>query len=343
MARLLMQCLGQAGHSVEVASSLRSFLRDADDAAGHAEIMAQAEQERARLTGLWTRNGPPDLWFCYHPYYKAPDLIGPSLCAAFDVPYVTAEASYSARRNRGLWVPFQAQVLDCIHQAAVNICMTERDHAGLSQAAPTARFARLPPFIDTGVFTAQEPAPKPAHLITVAMMRAGDKMDSYTRLAAALRRVERDDWHLSVVGDGALRAEVQALFSEFPPDRITWHGQLSSPDIAALFAQSALYLWPGCGEAYGLAYLEAQAAGLPVVAYDTAGVPEVIADGITGILTPFGDDSAYADAISFMLNNEGDRRRMAQAAAERVRQTHSMPAAVAELSGILRPILTGTS
>ncbi len=67
-------------------------------------------REISRLSTLWASKGKPDLWFCYHPYYKAPDLIGPKLASAFAIPYVTAEASYSSRRNIGVWAETQASV-----------------------------------------------------------------------------------------------------------------------------------------------------------------------------------------------------------------------------------------
>ena len=65
----------------------------------HGAVNAAAG-EIARLPTEWDRASPPDLWFCYHPYYKAPDLIGPPLRARFGIPYVTAEASYSMPPQR---------------------------------------------------------------------------------------------------------------------------------------------------------------------------------------------------------------------------------------------------
>ena len=55
--------------------------------------------------------------------------------------------------------------------------------------------------------------------------------------------------------------------------------------MPSIYGNGALYAWPGYGEAYGLAYLEAQAAGLPVVAQDMDGVPGVVRNGETAILT----------------------------------------------------------
>ena len=98
MARLLIAALERAGHQVDVASDLRTFMRE-PSAAALAAVQAEAEAEIQRISHLWRRDGAPDLWFTYHLYYKAPDLIGPGLAAEFSIPYVTAEASYSFRRS----------------------------------------------------------------------------------------------------------------------------------------------------------------------------------------------------------------------------------------------------
>jgi hypothetical protein len=51
----------------------------------------------------------PRAWLTYHPYYKAPDLIGPEIAARFAIPYVTAEASYAGKRDRDQWAGQQAR------------------------------------------------------------------------------------------------------------------------------------------------------------------------------------------------------------------------------------------
>ncbi len=334
MARLLMAALVKAGHQVEIASEVRAFLPDAS--ADAIETRAAAMNvERARISALWRERGAPDVWFCYHPYYKAPDLMGPALAREFGIGYVTAEASYSARRNNGLWADMQQQVLDAIEQASVNICLTRRDLEGLAAASPGASLALLPPFIDPGLFLEKPLRPEPRRLITVAMMRSGDKMDSYVMLADALSRLTHLPWQLSVVGDGPRAADVRALFGGFDADRIVWYGEKSAAEIAALLSKAALYVWPGCGEAYGLAYLEAQAAGLPVVAQEIAGVPEVVLDGRTGLLTSPGDIDAYAQAIERLLANDAQRRALAGAARSFAVEERSLERAAVRLSAIL--------
>ncbi|TCM58253.1 glycosyltransferase involved in cell wall biosynthesis [Rhizobium sp. PP-F2F-G48] len=326
MSRLMMEALACAGHQVSLVSELRSFLRSPQDI---DDLRVAADAERERIEADWRTEGVPDCWFCYHPYYKAPDLLGPPLAHGHGIGYVTAEASYSARRDGQGWAAAQAALLDTLTAASVNISMTERDRIGILEGAPAARVERLQPFIDPTLFLANEPAPHPGRLVTVAMMRPGDKMDSYRMLAAALSRLLHLPFTLTIVGDGKARGEVEALFAPLGPGRVVWAGERSAEEVAALLSTSSLYVWPGCGEAYGLAYLEAQAAGLPVVAQAIAGVPEVVQHGRTGALTPAGDVEAYAGAIAAFLADETRRQAMgAEARLFAGRERALAPAAV---------------
>lgn len=332
MARLLIRALEMAGHSVEVVSEFRVHAGSPEAA---AEVLAKADGELERLRRKWREEPRPELWFCYHPYYKSPDLLGPAIAEQFAIPYVTAEASYSRKRDGLGWASFQRPVGDAIRQAAVNIAFTERDRKGLEDVFPEARIAGIKPFIDTPLFEAITPAPDPQRLMTVAMMRAGDKMESYKMLATALSMIAERPWTLGIIGDGPLRAEVEALFAGIAPGRIDWLGQREPEEIGALLAKGSIYVWPGCGEAYGLAYLEAQAAGLPVVAQKTAGVPAVVKADMTGLLTPDGDMKAYARAIAGLLDDRGRRDAMASAARRFVIGERSLAGAARELDLIL--------
>lgn len=339
MARQIIAALKMAGHEVEVASELRSFT-PTPDAGPRVEIARQAKSEVEQLLEQWRDTAPPDLWFTYHPYYKTPDLIGPFVARRLNIPYVTAEASYSRRHDETGWRENQRLIADAVRLAAVNLCFTERDRMGLLDAIPEGRYERFPPFIDTGPFARSFADPR--RLITVAMLRRGDKFDSYTMLASALDLIRDQDWTLTVIGDGPMRAEVRSLFSTFSEDRTIWRGERSTAEIAQELATASLYVWPGCNEAYGLAYLEAQAAGLPVVAQATAGVPEVVMADKTGLLTPDGNIEAYAGAIAQLLNDPSRRQAMADAAYDFVHHERSLPAASKRLETILRNHLGDT-
>ena len=340
MARMLVAALKQRGHKVDLISELRSFSAE-PGAAAYAAIEDHARREIERISELWGSGARPDLWFTYHPYYKAPDLLGPVLVRKYGLPYVTAETSYSERRNIGYWAQMQARVLDGIRIAAVNICLTNRDHDGLLSIAPQAKVAILRPFIEPGPFLGDLPGSGADgfRMITVAMMRPGDKLNSYRLLADALARISPDlPWTLSVVGDGVMKAEVAALFSRFGGERITWHGAADTAEIAKLMAQSVLYVWPGFGEAYGLAFLEAQAAGLPVIAQSVAGVPEAVQHGRTGLLTPAEDADAFARGIERLLTNRDERSAMGAAGRQFVLDERTMDRAALRLDGIVREL-----
>ncbi len=336
MARQLIRALESAGHTVDLASRFRSFLRSPDDVVGRDLLLAEAASERERIAAEWEEAGPPDLWLCYHPYYKSPDLIGPPLCHEFGVPWITVEASLSARRGIGLWDEWQAHVERMVARAAVNVALTGRDAEGLAEIVADAPIARIAPFLDTAPWRQYAPAPEPGHLITVAMMRAGDKTESYRHLAAALCGLRARDWHLTVIGDGPERDGVKTLFASLPETRVTFLGQLDEPAIARALSRASAFVWPGVGEAFGLAYLEAQAAGLPVAAMRVAGVTEVVADGVTGLLTDAGDVPAYSQAIDRLLADPSLARSMGAAGAARVLDQHSLDAAGKGLNAILQ-------
>lgn len=334
MGRLLFRALQDCGHEVEIVTHFRAYLRQPSDAAW-TDMLEAADREIGRIAAAWSGLGAPDLWFCYHPYYKSPDLLGPRLAERFGLAYITAEASYSERRNIGSWAEAQARVADAVAGAQLNLCFTRRDRDGLTEALPHARLAMLPPFIDSAPFGAA-PAPDAAgRLVSVAMMRPGDKFDSYDALARALSLLADLPWTLHVAGDGEARDRVHGLFEGWLAKRVEWLGALPPERIPDLLAGGGIFVWPGRGEAYGLAYLEAQAAGLPVVAQRTAGVPEVVEDGETGLLTPEGDVAAFAAAIRNLLRDGDCRRRMAANARRRVLRRHSL----AGTSSLLRQAL----
>lgn len=319
MARQLVGALESLGHVVEPVNARRGYLRDSD-AASLARLEAEAANLRENLFANW-RSGtaaPPDLWFTYHNYYRAPDLLGPEIAAALNIPYVTAEASDAARRARDEWAPHTAIVRRGLEAADLHFHFTDRDRQGLE---PWRRegiaLEPLPPFIAFG----EEPLRHIDHdgtprLITIAMMREGTKQNSYLTLARILDRIRDDDWSLSIIGDGRKRSEIEQAFAGFSPGRIVWLGLLDRERALAELATHDVFVWPGVREAYGLVYLEAQAAGLPVVAFDSGGVSATVRAGETALLAPEGDEPAFAAQLSTLLH-DGKRRTAMGAAARR--------------------------
>ncbi len=105
--------------------------------------------------------------------------------------------------------------------------------------------------------------------------------------------------------------------------------------VAAAYAAADLCVWPAVNEAYGMAMLEAQAAGVPVVSCATRGVPDVVEHGSTGLLAPAGDDRALAGLVRELLLDEGKRARMGAAAATFAAGERGIDSATARMRGLL--------
>lgn len=346
MGRLLMRALGEAGHAVELASEFRSYDGKGEDTVQHA-LRDQGLAEADTLAAAWQRAAPadrPQLWFTYHLYHKAPDWLGPRVSRTLAIPYVVAEASHAPKRAGGAWDLGYRAAAEAIGAADIVYAMTRLDSACLKPLVPPGhRLCCLPPFIDDTDLVAPDRA-KLSHrfdldmkrhwLLSVAMMRPGDKLASYRELAAALALLQGEDWQLLLVGDGPCRSEVEALFAP-QADRVRFAGALEPEALAMLYAAAALYLWPGVGEAYGMAYLEAQSQATPVIATDRRGIPDVVQPGAGGLLLPPENAAAYAGAIRALLDDDSLRSRMGHAARDFVCSERSLAATVDRLAETL--------
>ncbi len=343
MARQLIACLEGLGHDVEVASTLRAW-QPAPDAAALAALRHAAAGEVERLAAHWARAGAPGLWFTYHNYYKAPDLIGPALADRFAIPYVVAEGSYAPKRDLDAWAQHQAAALPGLRAARLHLCFTARDRDGLRAVAPQDRLAAFPPFIDAPPRVACGRGADPTvRLVTVGMARPGKKLENFRQLAGVLSRLKHLAWRLDAVGGGVGLDEARAAFAPLGEDRVTFHGEQPRGAVLDLLAAADLFVWPGFEEAYGLVYLEAQAMGVPVVARDEGGVEAVLRPGETGVLSPPGDMAAYAGAIAALIADPERRARMGAAAQAFARGERSMAAATARLGRLLAPLTPGAS
>jgi len=170
------------------------------------------------------------------------------------------------------------------------------------------------------------------------MMRHGDKLASYRALAATLARVADLPWRLLVVGDGPARAEARGALESAVPGRTVFLGEVRNRDIAPVYAACDLSVWPAVNEAYGMALLEAQAAGLPVVSCALRGVPDVVVDGETGILVKEGDFEALAQALRGLLVDRERRRDLGRGAAAFVLRERSLEMAAERLARALKQI-----
>ena len=358
MAQLLMAALAAKGHEIELAARFRSL-----DGAGNPQrqmrIAAVGGKLAHRVTNrLLARphDQRPRAWITYHLYYKAPDWLGTRVSATLGIPYVVIEASLAQKRAGGLWSMGHAAVTAALARANAVVSMHATDEAGVaSTVAHPGRLHRLKPFLDVAPFAsalrAREhhrhalatrfglPLDEP-WLLTVAMMRPGDKLESYRVLGQALARCLARPWRLVVVGAGSAAADVRTCLAPIA-QRLVVAGQVTPAAIAPFYAAADLQVWPAVNEAYGLAFLEGQASALPAVAGAAGGVGEIIRDGRTGWLVPPGDVAAFAAAVEAALADPEQRRARGTAAWAKIAAEHTLASAGDTLDRILAAALRG--
>ncbi|WP_299293580.1 glycosyltransferase [uncultured Tateyamaria sp.] len=330
MARALMAAMQATGRAVDLASELRLYdgvgLPETQDA-----LLAAARAETARLLATpqartWR------VWVTYHNYYKAPDLIGPAVCDALALPYVQIESTRARKRLQGPWAQFAQAAEDASDAAALIFYLTHRDAETLRRDAPAAQVLRhLPPFLQQDALPEASTLDGP--MLSVGMMREGDKLASYRLIAETLRTLPAGmDWRLDIAGDGTARHEVEALMAPFG-NRVRLLGQLNSAALADLYKQASILFWPGVNEAFGLTYLEAQAAGVPVVAQNRPGVCDVVVGPQSDVNA---GAQAMADHLANLLGDQGARRAAGKAARDTVGARHLLGHAARTIDTELR-------
>lgn len=118
-----------------------------------------------------------------------------------------------------------------------------------------------------------------------------------------------------IVGAGSQEAALKNLCRQLRlADRVSFLGRLDGHDLFREYAEAEIFCGLSRSEALGNVFLEAQAAGCAIVATNVGGIPEIVGDGVTGMLTEPDDPAAAADALRRLLNDGKLRNALASAA-----------------------------
>ncbi|WP_137286137.1 glycosyltransferase family 4 protein [Halorussus salinisoli] len=164
-------------------------------------------------------------------------------------------------------------------------------------------------------------------LLTVTNLNYEGKYRGVVEIVEALSDLlaERDDVVYVVAGDGTyfdrLARYVETRVPETVADRILLPGYVE--DVPPVFAAADVFVYKSYIDGYPNVVLEAQAAGLPVVANPDWGIGEQVSDGETGVLVPSDDHGEFAEAVGRLLTDERSRETVGRNATRRVRATNS--------------------
>ena len=144
--------------------------------------------------------------------------------------------------------------------------------------------------------------------------------------------------HVVIAGEGELRPELERLAI-----RLGVAGRLLMPgyieDVAGWFPAADVFVMPSVEEGLGSSVLDAMAAGTPIVATTAGGIPEVVRDGVDGLLVPPGDAAALSRAIAELLRDRYKAHDLATAATKRVETEFPVSRMVEETLAVYGAIL----
>jgi glycosyltransferase involved in cell wall biosynthesis len=174
--------------------------------------------------------------------------------------------------------------------------------------------AEFPAFMDLEPFVATPPSPLPDPPVVLFVgvlerYKAPDVLADAWRLVAA--RVP--DVQLRLVGQGTLTGIPRSLMAAFP-DRVTWAPSLPTAAVAGAMDGATVLVLPSRSEGLGRVVIEAFCRGRGVVGSRVGGIPDVVTDGVDGLLVPPGDASALAVAIERAVTEPGLAEQLGAAA-----------------------------
>lgn len=197
-------------------------------------------------------------------------------------------------------------------QAAAVIALTPRTAELLvGRGIPADRVHVIPSGVDPTRFIRPQPdllwdIPRP-RVVFIGRLHAQKDAAAVVTAAGNLPSTV----HVVLVGDGPQRADLEALTDRLGiRGRVHFRGFVPAPEVPGVLAGADVFVMPSRYEELGSVLLEAMSAGVPIVASATGGVPDVISEGVNGLLVPPGDPLALAAAVRRILGAPELARRL---------------------------------
>ncbi|NQS90473.1 glycosyltransferase family 4 protein, partial [Patescibacteria group bacterium] len=134
-------------------------------------------------------------------------------------------------------------------------------------------------------------------------------------LLEAFSKLENNFYHLHLVGDAGRfpsyrKRVLEYIKKNLPGNRIHIYGHLSHEDLEPIWNKATIFVLPSLWESYGMVIVEAMLHGVPVIATNVGAIPELVKDGVSGLLVPPKDSFALAEAIKKLSNDDELRKKL---------------------------------
>lgn len=267
----------------------------------------------------------------YHAHFGTVAEFARPVVSRFNSPFVASFYGVDASR---LLQENPSRFNDVFATAdAVTVLSEDMADQLIGFGCPETKIKKIPLPVDTSKFKFKErtaPQRGPVKIITVA--RFVEKKGLKYAINAVANLVEEYDIEYRIIGDGPLRddieSEIESLGIESDVKLLGWQEQQAVQEHfhdAHIFLLSSVTTEAGDKEGTPTVLLEAQASGIPVISTKHAGIPEIVADGESGILVSERDASGLTGAITQLLNDPTRWREMGSAGRSLVEANNSIP------------------
>ena len=214
---------------------------------------------------------------------------------------------FFARQSRfGRWL-----IVRGIGQSTRLITVSKQLGQLLNRLLPKAKVAVVPNGVETAIFTNTSETRHADSFVRVLFAGTMGRLKGERDLIEALKRVPNVSSRVRLVMLGRCTETIEAFCRESGLWPIIDHfGSVPLNERAIFFKWADLFVLPTYAEGMPMVVLEAMAAGLPIITTSVGGIPELIEDGVEGLLIQPGDVGALADRITQLVEDKLERQRM---------------------------------
>jgi phosphatidylinositol alpha-1,6-mannosyltransferase len=196
----------------------------------------------------------------------------------------------------------------------------------VAHGLPHDRVRVVPNALDPFWVYSTEPAKpaSPARILATSSLARGFEYKGIDATLRALARIPADVRPgFDIVGEGDDRPRLEALAQSLGlATSVVFHGRVDDATLSALYKGATAFVLPSTREGFGLVFIEAMAAGLPIITVDAGAAPEVVRDGETGLVVPPADLDALARAIMRLTSDPALAKRLGDRGFTSARKDH---------------------
>lgn len=326
--------------------------------AAHAAALRQRPGTWARMLGAAWRTSPPglrgrlfNLIYFHEAVVLAAELrrrgvvhlhnhfaMASCTVARLTAPLAGVTWSFTLHGPDDLAEPRRWRLDDKVAEATFVVCISDYARSQIMLNSDSRHWGKLHIVhcgIEPGRYAGAAGTPGAGRLLFVGRLAAQKGVPVLLEALARARR-EEPGLSLALVGDGPGRAALEAQARALGlGGAVSFLGYRSQSEVAVHLAEASALVLPSFAEGVPVVLMEAMAAGLPVVATQIAGIPELVENGVSGLLVPPGDEEALARAMLAVARSPEGGSRMGAAGRARVAAEFDIREEAARFAGLL--------